>query len=79
VIVAPAAVVAAVVAVAGAPRSDHPRMVVAAAESEDSRASARHGPRSWPPQSHLQPSGAYGGLQNERPVSATQPVSPLLL
>jgi hypothetical protein len=37
---------AAVVAFAGAPGSDHPRMVVVAAELEDSRASARRGPGS---------------------------------
>jgi hypothetical protein len=62
-IAAPAVVVvAATVAVAGAPRSDHPRMVVVAAESEDSRASASRGPRSWPPRSHLQPSSVSGGL-----------------
>jgi hypothetical protein len=49
------------IAVAGAPESDHPRMVVVvAAELEDSRASARRGPRSWPPQPHLQPSGTSG-------------------
>jgi hypothetical protein len=47
----------AVVAIAGAPGRDHPRMVVVAAESEDSRASARRGPASWPPWPHLQPSG----------------------
>jgi hypothetical protein len=39
----------------------------------------RHGPRSWPPRPHLQSSGASGGLRYKRPVSATQPVSPLLL
>jgi hypothetical protein len=34
---------------------------------------------SWPPRPHLQSSGAFEGLRNERPVSATQPASPLLL
>jgi hypothetical protein len=38
-------------------------MVVATAESEDSGASARRGPRSWPPRPHLQPSGASRGLE----------------
>jgi hypothetical protein len=33
-------------AVAGAPGSNHPRMVVVAVESKDSRASAHRGPRS---------------------------------
>jgi hypothetical protein len=57
-----AAPAAAAVAIAGAPGTDHPQMVVVAAESEDSRASARRGPESWPPRSHLQPSGASRGL-----------------
>jgi hypothetical protein len=37
------------------------------------------GPGSWPPRPHLQSSSASGGLKNERPISATQPASPLLL
>jgi hypothetical protein len=73
------AIAALAAAVVGAPGSDHPRMVVVVAESEDSRASVRRGPGSWPPRFHLQPFGASRGLRNERPVSATQPTSPLLL
>jgi hypothetical protein len=55
------------VATAGALGSDHPRMVVVAAESEDSRASTRRGPGNWPPRSHLQPSGASGGSEMSDP------------
>jgi hypothetical protein len=41
-----------------------------AAESEDSRANARCGPRSWPPRSHLQPSSASGGGSETSDLSA---------
>jgi hypothetical protein len=79
---APKVVTAGPMAVAVAVVAD-PMVMVA----EDWHASVRPGPGSRPPRPHLQSSIASGrrppqprkGVRDQRPVGATQPVSPLVL